>query len=49
MVNNEYCAVLKDLQPAPGGVFETWLTRDEMGRKLEAFRARVNSLPTPLQ
>lgn len=49
MVNNEYCAVLKDLQPAPGGVLETWLTRDEMGRKLEAFRAKVNSLPTPLQ
>jgi len=49
MVNNEYCAVLKDLQPAPGGVFESYLTREEMGRKLEAFRAKVNSLPSPLQ
>ena len=49
MVNNDYCAVLQTLEPAPGGILETWLTREEMGRKLEAFRAQVNSLPSPLQ
>ncbi|HRI11619.1 MAG TPA: hypothetical protein PLX89_01330 [Verrucomicrobiota bacterium] len=49
MVNDEYCAVLKRLQPAPGGVLEAGLSREQMGRMLEGFRARVNSLPAPLQ
>lgn len=49
MVNSDYCAVLKGIQPAPGGVFETGLTRDAMGKRLEAFKAQVNRLPLPLQ
>ncbi len=49
MVNSEYCAVLKDLLPAPGGVLESGLSREEMGRKLEASRMKVNSLPASLQ
>lgn len=49
MVNSEYCAVLTSLLPAPGGVLESYLTRDEMGRKFEAFRTQLNNLPAPLQ
>jgi hypothetical protein len=49
MVNSEYCAVLTSLLPAPGGVLESYLTRDEMGRKFEAFRTQLNNLPASLQ
>ncbi|MBN8247778.1 MAG: hypothetical protein J0L84_10085, partial [Verrucomicrobia bacterium] len=49
MVNSDYCAVLKALQPAPGGVLEADLTRDAMGKRLEAFRAQLNLLPLGLQ
>jgi len=49
MVNADYCAVLKSLQPAPGGVFEADLSRDAMGKRLEAFRSQLNRLPLGLQ
>lgn len=49
MVNGEYCVVLGGLRPAAGGVFEAGLGREEMGRKLELFRAQLNRLPPRLQ
>ncbi|MEN9676412.1 MAG: hypothetical protein RIS76_2308 [Verrucomicrobiota bacterium] len=49
MVNSDYCAVLKNFQPAPGGIFEAGLSREAMGKRLEAFKAQVNSLPSALQ
>ncbi|MFO1459990.1 MAG: hypothetical protein U1G08_11320 [Verrucomicrobiota bacterium] len=49
MVNSDYCAVLRNLQPAPGGVFEAGLSREAMGKRLEAFRTQINNLPLPLQ
>lgn len=49
MVNSDYCAVLRGLQPAPGGVFEAGLSREAMGKRLEAFRAQINNLPLPIQ
>ncbi len=49
MVNSDYCAVLPNIEPAFGGVFEAGLSREEMGRKLEAFRAQLNRLPAALQ
>jgi len=49
MVNGDYCAVLKSLQSAPGGVFEAGLSREAMGKRLEAVRSRLNQLPSGLQ
>lgn len=49
MVNSEYCAVLQNLAAASGGVFEAGMSREEMGRKLEAFRTWLNRLPAALQ
>lgn len=49
MVNAEYCVVLSSLRPAPGGELPAGLSRDDMGRKLEMFRAQVDRLPSPLR
>ncbi|MCW5557924.1 MAG: hypothetical protein KIT22_08840, partial [Verrucomicrobiae bacterium] len=49
MVNSDYCAVLKSLEPAPGGVFEEGLSREAMGKRLEAIRTQLNRLPSGLQ
>ncbi len=49
MVNNEYCVILKDLQPAAGCVFDEAMTRPLMSRRLEELRAWQDRLPGPLQ
>lgn len=49
MVNGEYCVVLSSLRPAAGGELSAGLNREDMGRKLEVFRAQVDRLPLPLQ
>lgn len=49
MANGEYCAVIRDLQAAPGGVFDPAMARTVMGKRLEEFKAAVDRLPAPLQ
>lgn len=49
MVNGEYCVVLTDVAPAPGGVLDPALEKAAVGRKLEEFRAVVDRLPIPIQ
>lgn len=49
MVNGEYCAVLSSLQPAPGGELTPGMTREDMGHKLETFRAQLDRLTPALR
>ena len=49
MVNNEYCAVVRSFAPMPGGMIESRLSRDEVRRRLEELRGRVERLAMPLR
>ncbi len=49
MVNSDYCAVLSDLEVAPGPALEPWQTKAAVARRLEELRAVIDRLPYPLQ
>jgi len=49
MVNPEYCAVLTDLQPSPGGSLEGTMTRSAVVQKLQQQHAVLERLPFVLQ
>lgn len=49
MVNPEYCAVLTELQAAPGGALEGTMTRSAVVQRLQQQHALVERLPFVLQ